>query len=77
MVSRFLAGDCSGAAKLQIAYLPLIQALFRDVNPIPVKAAMNMMGMAVGACRLPLCEMSEADLDALHQVLARFELIPA
>ncbi len=77
MVALFRAGDTAGAAKLQIAYQPLIQSLFSDVNPIPVKAAMNLMGMAVGACRLPLCEMTDAGLDALHQVLARFGLVPA
>lgn len=55
-----LAGDYKKAAKMQIEYMELIDALFCEVNPIPVKTAMNLMGMGVGPLRLPLCEMEEA-----------------
>ncbi|MBP7401355.1 MAG: 4-hydroxy-tetrahydrodipicolinate synthase [Clostridia bacterium] len=77
MVALYLAGDTAAATRLQIEQIPLVKALFSDVNPIPVKAAMNMMGMAVGDCRLPLCEMTDAALDALRQTLGRYGLIPA
>ncbi|MCL2884788.1 MAG: dihydrodipicolinate synthase family protein, partial [Oscillospiraceae bacterium] len=59
--------DVKGSAALQIKYMELIAALFSDVNPIPVKAAMNRMGMNVGPCRLPLCDM--ADTAALEKAL--------
>mgnify|MGYP001305108087 CR=1 FL=1 len=77
MVARYLAGDTTGAARLQIELVPLIKALFSDVNPMPIKAAMNLMGMEVGACRLPLCEMSETGLDALQKTLGQYGLIPS
>ncbi len=77
MVARYLAGDTAGSARLQIDLVPLIKALFSDVNPMPVKAAMNLMGMEVGACRLPLCEMSETGLAALAKVLGQYGLIPS
>ena len=44
---------------LQLKYLELIENLFSDVNPIPVKQAMNFLGFDVGGCRLPLCEMDK------------------
>lgn len=77
MVASYLAGDTATATRLQVEYISLIKALFSDVNPIPVKAAMNMMGMAVGECRLPLCEMSDTALEALRLTLGRFGLIPS
>lgn len=77
MVASYLAGDTTTATRLQVEYISLIKALFSDVNPIPVKAAMNMMGMAVGECRLPLCEMSDTALEALRLTLGRFGLIPS
>ena len=54
MCAKFFAGDIEGAKKLQIEYITLIDALFADVNPIPVKEAMNILGMNVGGLRLPL-----------------------
>ncbi len=56
----FLVGDSKKAAEMQIKYTGLINALFSDVNPIPVKEAMNLLGMDVGPCRLPLYPMNEA-----------------
>ena len=47
-----------GSLELQLKYLPLIDALFSEVNPIPVKKALNLMGMNVGTLRMPLTEMS-------------------
>ena len=58
--NRFFAGDIKGAAELQCKYLPLINALFCETNPIPVKAAMSAMGFCENYLRLPLVPMEEA-----------------
>ncbi|MBQ3903734.1 MAG: 4-hydroxy-tetrahydrodipicolinate synthase, partial [Eubacterium sp.] len=68
-------GDFKKSAELQLKYLELCDDMFMDVNPIPVKMAMNMMGMNVGALRLPLCEMNEANTAKLKAVLKKYELI--
>ena len=62
----FEQGDIKGAAALQCKYLPLIKALFSEVNPIPVKAAMAKMGMCSPAIRLPLTEMEDAHAEILY-----------
>ena len=59
MCRRFFHGDCAGAAELQLKYLPLIHALFSEVNPIPVKAAMAEMGFCENYLRMPLTPMEE------------------
>lgn len=59
IAASFLAGDVKKSCELQLKYIPLISALFSEVNPIPVKKAMNFMGMEVGGLRLPLTEMEE------------------
>ena len=59
MCRRFFRGDCAGAAELQLKYLPLIHALFSEVNPIPVKAAMAEMGFCENYLRMPLTQMEE------------------
>lgn len=68
-------GDYKESARLQTEYLDLINALFIDVNPIPVKEAMNMMGMQVGECRLPLYQLSDEHKAALKSALERHGLI--
>ena len=73
--AKYLEGDYKGSAELQIKYLTLCNALFSDVNPIPVKEAMNMMGMNVGDCRLPLYKMTEPAKEALRKVLANYGLV--
>ena len=65
MCDRFFAGDIQGSAALQMKYLPLIQALFSEVNPIPVKAAMAAMGYGADVCRLPLTSIEEAHKQVL------------
>lgn len=60
-----LDGDFKTAAELQLKYLDLINALFIEVNPIPVKTAMNLLGFKAGALRMPLCEMEDAHLETL------------
>lgn len=68
-------GDVAASAKLQIEYIDLINALFSDVNPIPVKEAMNIMGMEVGDPRMPLTVMSEEGHAKLAATLKRFDLV--
>lgn len=69
MAMAALDGDFDTAAALQIQLLPLTEALFREVNPIPVKAAMKCIGYDCGGCRLPLTEASTETFDALRQIL--------
>ena len=73
MVAAYLAGDTKRARELQLRYLELINALFVEVNPIPVKHAMNLLGMEVGPCRLPLCEMEDKNLETLKNALRILE----
>ncbi|HOQ00693.1 4-hydroxy-tetrahydrodipicolinate synthase [Acetivibrio clariflavus] len=75
LVASFLAGDIAESRRIQLKYLDLIKALFVEVSPIPVKAAMNLMGMNVGNCRLPLVEMSEKNLNYLKDTLKKYGLI--
>lgn len=65
----FMDGKISESAKMQKAYNNLINALFIETNPIPVKTALNVLGFEVGECRLPLCEMGEANLEKLKKYL--------
>ena len=69
MCHKFLEGDVAGAMELQKKYLPLINALFSEVNPIPVKAAMAEMGFCENYLRLPLVPMEEAHRAALVQCM--------
>ena len=69
MVVSFLNGETQRALDLQLRYLDFINALFIEPNPIPVKAAMNLLGMNVGGYRLPLHEMSEANLAKLKETM--------
>lgn len=76
MVTSFFEGNIARATELQIWAVPLIKALFSDVNPIPVKAALNLCGFNVGNCRLPLCEMSDSGLENLRRTLLEYNLVP-
>ena len=70
-----LDNDFESAAKLQIQYMELIDALFLEVNPIPIKAAMNLLGMDAGMLRLPLCDISDKNLETLRQAMQRAGLL--
>lgn len=72
---KFFKGDIEGSRNLQLKALPLINALFSEVNPIPVKAALNLMGKKVGIPRLPLTEMEAAHQEALRRELVNFGLM--
>ncbi|MDD6278877.1 MAG: 4-hydroxy-tetrahydrodipicolinate synthase [Oscillospiraceae bacterium] len=75
MAQYCLDNNFAEATRLQLDYLDLINALFIEVNPIPVKEAMNMIGVEVGQCRMPLCEMSEEHKAVLKAALENHGLI--
>ena len=75
MVAKFFEGDIQGSIKLQLDAIELIGALFCEVNPIPVKTALNLMGYEVGACKLPLCDMEPKNLETLKTAMKNYGLI--
>ena len=72
MCMKFFEGDIAGAAKMQLEAEPLVDALFSEVNPIPVKKALNLMGMNVGSLRAPLCEMGEENAKKLAEAMKAY-----
>lgn len=68
----YTSGNHTEALKLQLKMLPLINSLFIETNPIPVKTAMNVLNMEVGNLRLPLCEMDQSNLDILKEELKKY-----
>ncbi|MCI8636012.1 MAG: 4-hydroxy-tetrahydrodipicolinate synthase [Eubacterium sp.] len=74
MCMKFFEGDVAGAAKMQLKAEPLVDALFCEVNPIPVKKALNLMGMDVGPVRAPLSEMEEAHVKKMSEVMKAYGL---
>lgn len=75
LCAKWFAGDTAGSLAMQLAALPLCKALFADVNPIPVKWAMNRLGWHAGACRLPLVDPNEAVQAQLDSALRAFGLL--
>lgn len=75
MVHEYLNGNTSKSLELQLKYIKLIKALFCEVNPIPVKAGLNMIGFNVGTPRLPLIEMSENGKNKLKSELLALDLL--
>lgn len=75
LCQKWFDGDIAGSRKMQFDYLELIKALFCEVNPIPVKTAMNMMGFNAGKLRLPLCEMAQATYERLERAMKAAGLI--
>ena len=69
MIMDYLSGNTAKATEAQIKYLDFINALFCEVNPVPVKEAMNILGMNVGGFRLPLCEMEESNRSKLKKIM--------
>lgn len=74
MCQSFFDGDLETAGKLQREALPLVDALFSEVNPIPVKTALNMMGMEVGPLRAPMCEMGAENAAKMAKVMLEYGL---
>ena len=75
MCMSYLNGDIKKALEIQRKGLPLVDALFSEVNPIPVKKALNLMGMEVGPLRLPLTEMEEKNAKVLEEVMRTYGLL--
>lgn len=75
MCDLYLNGDCFKATKLQLEYLELMNNLFIETNPIPVKTAMNVMGMNVGELRLPLYKMNDKNKETLVNTLKKYNLL--
>lgn len=73
--AKFLNGDVAGSRKLQLDAIHLVDALFCEVNPIPVKKAMNLMGMEAGTLRRPLTEMEDANAARLEQAMKEYGLL--
>ncbi len=74
IVQMYLDGDIEGSRNLQLKAIPLIDQLFCEVNPIPVKKALNMLGFAAGTLRLPLTDMEEAHAAVLREEMIKFGL---
>lgn len=72
---KYLTGDVKGSLELQLKLLKLVKALFIEVNPIPVKTALNLMGMKAGHLRMPLYEMEEQNLEFLKEAMAEVSLL--
>lgn len=75
MVYKYLDGDVKASAQLQLKYMNLCSSLFMDVNPIPVKEALVMMGFDVGECRMPLAPLSDCARTTLENTLKEYGLI--
>lgn len=75
MVMDYLEGRREQAAATALRYLDLMNGLFMEVNPIPVKTALNLMGKEVGPFRLPLCEMTEAHTAQLRSLMEKAGLV--
>jgi 4-hydroxy-tetrahydrodipicolinate synthase len=75
MVAKYLDGDTKGSLEIQLRSLPLIHALFSEVNPIPVKAALKMQGWKVGGPRLPLTEITDASRVKLEAAMKEFGVL--
>ena len=75
MVMEYLNGYVKGAARLQLKYMDVIHALFSEVNPIPVKKALEFMGFATKTLRMPLTEMEEANAKKLKLAMQNIKMI--
>ncbi len=75
MCQAFFDGNAVLAGQKQIEYMPMIKALFCEVNPIPVKVALRLMGFNMGPLRMPLCEMEDAHLEQLKAAMKKFGLL--
>jgi 4-hydroxy-tetrahydrodipicolinate synthase len=76
MLDAFAVGDVKRAQEVHNHLFPMFRGLFVTTNPIPVKEALNMLGMDVGGLRLPLCHADEAELAGLRKLLASYKLLP-
>lgn len=75
IAASYLAGDVQKSCRLQLEAIDLIDALFCEVNPIPVKTALNLMGKEVGPLRGPLCEMEEKNVERLKKAMENYGIL--
>ena len=75
IVAKYLEGDVKESCRLQLEAIPLVDALFCEVNPIPVKSALNLMGMEVGGMRMPLTDMEPQNVEKLRKAMVDYGLI--
>ena len=75
MCHKFFSGDVAGSAKMQLDLIELVNALFCEVNPIPVKAAMAAMGFGENSLRLPLTPMEPKNAEKLYAIMRQHGLI--
>ncbi len=75
LTHAFLSGDWKRAREIHLKLFPLCQAMFCETNPIPVKTAMALLGMIGGELRLPLCPMSEPNLNRLKVAMRAYGLL--
>ena len=74
-MASYMAGDVAKSAKLQLEAIELIDALFCEVNPIPVKTAMNLLGWEVGPLRRPLSPMEPANVERLKTAMKGYGIL--
>ena len=75
MTKKYLEGNVQQATKMQLDVIDLIDALFIEVNPIPVKYALNLMGFNFGKPRLPLIELSDKNKKLMEEIMKKHQLI--
>ena len=75
MISSFKKGDFSRAAKIHLELLDIFHGIFIASNPVPIKEALNLKGINVGPCRLPLCSMEEGELEIFKEILKKHKII--
>ena len=75
MCRAYLAGKTDSASERQLEMMPMIKALFSEINPIPVKTALAVMDMCREEFRLPMCEMNEANKVVLIRLMRKYKLI--
>ena len=75
MIENFFKGNVEEARKMQLKAIPVVDALFSEVNPIPVKKALNIMGYEVGSLRPPLCDMEEKNAKVLEAAMKEYGLL--
>ena len=73
--ARFFAGDMAGSCAEQLRAIPLCSALFCEVNPIPVKTALSLLGWRVGALRSPMCPPVPENLERIKTALSQYGLV--
>jgi 4-hydroxy-tetrahydrodipicolinate synthase len=75
MLNAFASGDAAKALEMHCYLFPMFKGLFINTNPIPVKEALNMLGMQVGGFRLPLCHASQNEIESIRQLLQQYQLL--